>query len=284
MSKKKSLIPKKIWILWFQSLSEAPFIVRKSVDSWIKQNPTWDVIVLDSDCLSKYININLILPEKKWISLSKAEQSNLIRLALLSEYGGVWADATTIAIKPLDDWIDDCCTSGFFVFYKPGRDRLISNWFIISEKGGRIVSKLYEYQRLFWLKHDFSRPTRLQRRLVSIFSRVLNRSYKTTRYWFSPLFTKVLRIYPYYVFHYLFERLISQDSDSQIIWHNTKKVSADGPHIRQRQNLFSPLNFSVKNEIDNKQIPLYKLTRKYDKNKYSPLLSYLTSEVKDQKT
>ena len=142
MSEKKRLIPRKIWILWYQSLSEAPFVVRKCIDSWIKENPTWDVVILDSGCLDKYIRLGL--PEKKLTSLPLATQSDLVRLALLSEYGGVWADATTLCMKPLDDWIDDYCTSGFFAFYRPGRDRILSSWFIASEKRCLLVSRLYE--------------------------------------------------------------------------------------------------------------------------------------------
>ena len=284
MCEKKYLIPRKIWILWSQGLSEAPFIVRKCIDSWIKANPTWDVVILDSDCLSKYIRLDL--PEKKVLSLSLSHQSDLVRLALLSEYGGVWADATTFCMKPLDDWIDDCSASGFFAFYKPGRDRILSSWFIASEKGCPIVSKLYENLASFWIKNEFRKLTRLQIGAIGILSRVLIRNEKATKYWFTPIVTKLLRVYPYYVFHYLFERLVSTDPESQIIWKNTKKLSADGPHIIQQNGLFSPLTKSIKKQIDDKHIPLYKLTWKYDHSKYSPssLLFYLIQGREDQKT
>lgn len=275
MSEKKSLIPRKIWILWYQGLSEAPFIVRKCIDSWIEENPTWDVIILDSNCLGKYIQLNL--PEKKITSLSLNHQSDLIRLALLSEYGGVWADATTFCIKPLDDWIDDCSASGFFAFYKPSRYRIVASWFIASEKGCPIISKLYENLTLFWIKNDLKKPTKLQQKIKRRLSKVLNRSEKTTKYWLTPIIIKLLREYPYYVFHFLFERLVSTDPESQIIWKNTKKLSANDPHIIQRNGLLSTLTESIKKQIDDKQIPLYKLTWKYDHSKYSSstLLFYL---------
>jgi mannosyltransferase OCH1-like enzyme len=40
-------IPKTVWILWFQGISDAPFLVKKCIDSWVEKNPEWDVILLD---------------------------------------------------------------------------------------------------------------------------------------------------------------------------------------------------------------------------------------------
>ena len=110
------LIPRKIWLFWSQGVSEAPFIVKKCIDSWVKENPTWDVVVLDENNLNKYISLNL--PKNVIANLCIAHQSDLIRLALLSKYGGIWTDATTFCTKPLDEWIDDACSeAGFFVFH-----------------------------------------------------------------------------------------------------------------------------------------------------------------------
>lgn len=272
---KRSLIPRKIWILWYQGLSEAPFIVRKCVDSWIRENPTWDIVILDSDCLSQYIRLDL--PEKKVTSLCLAHQSDLVRLALLSKYGGVWADATTFCMKPLNNWIDDCTTSGFFAFYKPSRYRILSNWFIASEKNSPIVSKLYKNLTLFWMKNDIKEQTNLQRKVTRRLFKILNRNEKTAKYWLTPIVIKLLREYPYYVFHFLFERLISTDPESQTIWKNTKKLSAKDPQAIKRNGLLSLATESTKKQIDDKQVPMYKLTWKYDRTKYSSssLLFYL---------
>jgi len=275
MAEIEKLLPRKIWMLWYQGLSEAPFIVRKCIDSWIKENPTWDIVVLDANCLDKYIKLDST--DGKIARLSRQLQSDLVRVALLSKYGGVWADATTFCVRPLDEWIDDFSSSGFFAFYRPGKDRIMSSWFIASKKDCHIVSELYKRFTLFWVQNNFNNPTRLQRKVTKKLSGILNRSDKTTRYWFSPLITKFLRVYPYFVFHYMFERLVSTDPKSQIIWENTKKLSADGPHFIQRYGLLSRPTEESKNQIDNKNTPLYKLTWKYDHSQYSQnsLLYYL---------
>lgn len=275
MDKKEKLIPRKIWLLWYQGISEAPFIVRKCIESWRKENPTWDVIVLDSDNLHNYVTLDL--PGNIIDSLSPAHQSDLVRLQLLSEYGGVWADATTFCSKPLDEWIDAYCKSGFFAFHQPGRDRIMSNWFIASKKGCPISMKLYMLLKRYWVANNFKKPNRLQRKIIKKISKILNLSDKTTKHWFNPIVTKLFNVYPYFVFHYMFERLVSTDPESKAIWQSTKKLSANPPHLIQRLGLFSLPTESTKKTINDNEIPLYKLTWKADYSKYfsDTLLYYL---------
>ena len=274
MSNGNSFIPKTIWIFWYQGISNAPFVVRGCIDSWVKENPGWEVVVLDKDNLAEYVV--LALPNEKLADISLTKQSNLVRLQLLSQYGGVWADSTTLCMRPLDDWIDDCSTSGFFAFCNPGRDRIISSWFMACEKECPIVLKWRERYVSFFMKNNFNINGRFKQRIIKGLSKILNRSEKTTRYWISPLVTKLIRVYPYFVFHYMFETLVSNDSECQIIWNNTKKIS-HRPYPKKIGGLFSPLNENIKNEIDARNSPTYKLTWKYDHSKYSPssVLYYL---------
>lgn len=230
---------------------------------------------MDKDNLGKYIVLDL--PDEKLANLSLTTQSELVRLHLLSEYGGVWADATTFCMKPLDDWIDECTMSGFFAFYRPGQDRIMSSWFMACEKECPIALKMKERYVSFFMKNNFNIDGGFQQEIIEWLSEILNRSEKTTRYWFSPVVTKLLRVYPYFVFHYTFERLVSSDPECQVIWNSTKKISAHEPHKIEILGFFSPVNEIIKNEIDEKRTPIYKLTWKYDHSKYSPssVLYYL---------
>lgn len=275
MDNKNKLIPRRLWLLWFQGGSEAPFIVKKCIDSWVEKNPTWDIVVLDSSNLNNYINLDM--PEAVLENLSRAHQSDLVRLLLLTKYGGVWADATTYCTKPLDEWIDDYAESGFFVFHKPGRDRIMSNWFIASKKDSPVCAKLYNKLRSYFIENNFKNPNRVQRRAILILSKILNRSNHTTKYWFNPIVSKLLMVYPYFVFHYMFERLVSRDSECKAIWQNTKRISADGPHLIQKHGLFSSPSQVIKKQINDNEIPLFKLTWKYNHSRYSEgtLLHYL---------
>jgi hypothetical protein len=275
MESKGRSIPRKIWLLWLQGQSNAPFIVRKCVESWENQNPDWEINFLDREKLNDYITVSL--PKEKLAGLSLAKQSNLIRLQLLSKYGGVWADATTYCMRPLDDWIDDCTASGFFAFYRPSGDRLLANWFMASEPKCPLVARVEELYLSYFLNNQFPRMDKKRRFLRKVLYVFFNRNIKTTHNWFSPLIIKCFKIYPYFIFHYIFERVVSTDLESQTIWKRTKKIRARGPLTILRHGLFSTLHHDIKREIDEKRAPLYKLTWKYDSGKYSPstLLYYL---------
>lgn len=265
MTDQKSLIPRIIWILWFQGLSEAPFLVKQCIASWERENPGWRVNVLTKESLNQFID--LALPKDKLKTLTLTKQSNLIRLQLLAEYGGVWADATTVCMRPLDEWIDNCTASGFFAFHKPGRDRLLSTWFMASERQCPLILNLRNHYVTYFLNHKFKVKGTLRRKITHLLERFLNRTPQTTIYWFSPVVTKLLRVYPYYIFHYMFSHLISTNAECQTIWNNTTKLSADAPHRIQRMGLHSPLNDTIRQEIDSKLTPIYKLTWKYDHSK-----------------
>ena len=281
---KKNVLPRKLWILWYQGFSDAPLIVKICIESWINKNPGWDVIILNKTNINNYITLDV--PKEIINRLNLNHQSDLVRLALLSKYGGVWADATTFCINPLDEWIDDYANSGFFVFSRPTPDKMISSWFIASEKECPLVRKLYERLALYWRQNSFNRPTRFQFKANRLLVRVLNRSEKTTKYWFSPVVTKILRVYPYFVIHYMFERLISQDVEAKKIWDNTYYASADGPALAYYLDLFSPITNEVKEQIDNNPAPLYKFDWRCDNNiPENSVLSYITKQYSsEQKT
>lgn len=278
MDKKQKTVPRRIWTVWFQGVSAAPYISQKCIGSWIEKNPTWEVVVLNFDNLGDYVQ--LAVPDAILKNLSLVHLSDLLRLALLSEYGGVWVDATVFCTRPLDEWIDDVTASGFFAFHRPGSDRLISSWFIASEKKNPIVLELYHRMTIFWIRHKFNQHNKVQRKMIALLSTWLNRSDKTTKYWFHPVVTGLLKIYPYFVLHYTFERVVATDSGCKEIWDKTKKVSADLPHRVQQIGFFTFPSQEILEEVYNKNIPMFKLTWKYDHDQYTEesLLHYILEQ------
>lgn len=106
--------------------------MQKCLESWKQNNPSWDVIFLDGSSLKDHVNLNV--PREKLTHLDENHQADLVRVCLLAQYGGVWVDATVFCVAPLDGWLHGCMDSGFFCFYKPGRDRIMSSWFLATEK------------------------------------------------------------------------------------------------------------------------------------------------------
>jgi len=122
-------IPKKIWFLWLQGLSRAPDIVRSCYQSWEKHNPEWELNILDENNLEYYVNIKSIVCDN-YSTITPQALSDIVRINLLNKYGGVWVDATCYCCKPLNSWLPQYSTAGFFAFdlFKPGKDRLISSF------------------------------------------------------------------------------------------------------------------------------------------------------------
>lgn len=91
---------KRIWILWFQGWDQAPRVARLCLDSWVRLNPDWEIVLLTEKNITDYVP-EAIAPR----SLSLQKRSDLIRLYLMHAYGGVWTDASVMCLRPLDEWL-----------------------------------------------------------------------------------------------------------------------------------------------------------------------------------
>jgi len=264
-------VPKTIWLMWLQGLDHAPHVVKECYSSWQTRNPGWRVVFLDETNVGQYVDLEAILAKQS--HLEKPALSDIIRVKLLAEYGGVWVDATCFCQVPLDDWLNGCTTSGFFAFAKPDRSRPIDAWFMAASRGSYLAQKLAEATEAYWLEN----PQLARRPKVARCFKPFSADTRTTGYWFLNPVKKVFKIYPYMWLPYLFTELLRRDAQSQRLWAQTKKMGAARPHSLQRAGLLEPLTEQLKDEIDHKKVPVYKLTWKYDTQSYSAgcVLDYL---------
>lgn len=141
--------PRIIWTLWLQGWADAPDVVRASVNSWRAQNPGWQVRALDEASLPDVLPPDALARARR-ARHSPAAYSDCIRLELLHRYGGVWADATTLCMAPLDTWLPGAMPSGFFAFDKPAEDRPIASWFLAAERGSYIIDRWRKAAIEYW--------------------------------------------------------------------------------------------------------------------------------------
>jgi hypothetical protein len=136
-----------IWLLWFQGWEQAPWVARAVATSWAKHNVDWTIrLVSDS-------NLRQLLPETPymWQVTSAAARSDIVRLSLLSRYGGVWADATMICFMPLDTWVCEALRPVGLWMYRGGQDDTgPASWFILSIKGNYLIQKWKEACDAYW--------------------------------------------------------------------------------------------------------------------------------------
>jgi mannosyltransferase OCH1-like enzyme len=134
-----------------------PELVKKCIKSWKIQNPTYTIHMIHKDNLVEYVPIN-------WDDMihvtSQQFKSDVIRLYVLAERGGVWMDASVYLNKSLD-WIHSyqSNTSCDFIGYKQNSFRnypIIESWFIACVPNSRFVT---DWKDEFFKIHSHSTIT-----------------------------------------------------------------------------------------------------------------------------
>jgi mannosyltransferase OCH1-like enzyme len=91
-----------IWTCWFQGRENAPPLVKKCMSSWKRNNPGWEFRCLDATSVERYVPLRPQI-DLDTQSLTAASLSDIVRIFLLREFGGVWVDATLFCNRPLDE-------------------------------------------------------------------------------------------------------------------------------------------------------------------------------------
>lgn len=150
----------KVWVFWWQGLDKAPELVKSCVSS-IKHNyPNNEVVILDRENISNYVNIPRYIMEKvenKVITLTHF--SDILRATLLSDLGGVWMDATMFMTERIDSEIMKY--SLYSNKYKHDERFSYSfaktDWsafFLASAKNNPVAVNLKNVLYKYWEKHD----------------------------------------------------------------------------------------------------------------------------------
>lgn len=148
------MLDKNIFILWLQGWDNVPWLVKQVSESWQINNPDWKIHHIDFDNLKNYVtDIDYIYDESKHIT--PQAKSDIIRLSLLKNHGGVWADATMLCMQPLNHWVFDAVEFSKLWMYHgqtAGMDKEVApaSWFIISEKNEHMITKWKEACDIYW--------------------------------------------------------------------------------------------------------------------------------------
>ncbi|WP_089138348.1 capsular polysaccharide synthesis protein [Vibrio rumoiensis] len=214
---------KVIWMFWDSGLDTAPDVVKLSYQSWVKLNPDYKVTCLDVHSLKVLIGFDFFeIFKYSTVNLGAAGKSDLLRLYLLNQFGGVWADATTFCKKPLSMWLTISKT-GFFCFReKTANDRQLVSWFLASEKNHPIIKDLLEKSLDYLLKpriHNLD-----VRGLKSTYLLVRDERYISKSGSGFDLLNDLEQKYctPYFWMFYLFNEVIKEYMN---VWDEINKLS-----------------------------------------------------------
>lgn len=151
-----------IWQYWHQGEENAPELIKRCFDSVKRiEGDTISggkrVIVLSYDTIKDYIK----LPEKycRLVESGKmkiAHFSDILRLYLLKEYGGIWIDSTIFLSGKIPEnvWAADFCVMQKDPL-KDLQENKMSCFFIRAKKGSTNVFGILKALEYYWAKNDF---------------------------------------------------------------------------------------------------------------------------------
>lgn len=147
--------PERCFSIWFQGEEQAPPLVRACFRS-MRRHLEQEVIVLDEKTLFEWIT----LPDhivRKWREgkIPHAHFSDICRVELLYQHGGIWLDATGYVTSPVPQWIMD---EDLMIFLAGQNARwaysLIQNCFIRARKGNPLLGIWREAIFAYWRDED----------------------------------------------------------------------------------------------------------------------------------
>lgn len=281
-------IERVIWILWLQGFDRAPQIVGACVRSWEAQNHGWKVVKLTADNLAEYVD-GASLAAFRALELTPPKFANLIRLYLINHHGGVWADATSYCARPLDAWLHEAAASGFFAFrlwadrwlreydrHGPFAflhrrcDRIISNWFLAAHRNNQLASRFCEAYTEFFVSNRFPlQHTDAGTRRIRTIGWLLQRNPRLAQLWTHPAVVRAAGVYPYFIFHYVFAKLVHTDAVCRGVWHATPDIFARRS-LAFHKAMTRPITPEQMRELEHGKVPIYKLNWKFDRRAVRP--------------
>ena len=140
----------RIWWLWLQGVDNAPDVCKACLASLRRWHPDKEIITLDKDNISQYVTLPDYIQQKyEQGKITPTHYSDLVRLALLSELGGIWLDSTIFCTgRKFEEFLH-------LPLFSPRRSEkdysAIMTSFIVSEPGNPALiltrDLLFEYWR-----------------------------------------------------------------------------------------------------------------------------------------
>lgn len=148
-----------IWVFWWQGIENAPEIVKKCVRSLQNKNKDYKLNIISKNNFNDYINLTDSIMEKfNSGKIGFAHFSDIVRVNLLSKYGGIWADATIFLTKGFDENILDY---DFYSIksYKLNTDNVSeyrwTTYFLCAKKNNELVSFLSDLFNAYYEDNDY---------------------------------------------------------------------------------------------------------------------------------
>ncbi len=150
----------RIWLCWWQGIECAPAIVRACVESICRNADGHTVTIITDRNYRDYVHIpDWVMRKVAEGIITRTNLSDLLRLSLLAEHGGLWLDATFFCCGPLGDlafgqplfsikrpdYLHASVASGYFAGYSLACDTAHR----------RVFATIRDFFLEYWQKNDF---------------------------------------------------------------------------------------------------------------------------------
>lgn len=156
---KNKKMPKIIWWCWLQGLDNIPELPNVCLKSLKKQLPEYKIVLITLDNLKDYVELPDIIYAKLnagWIS--GAHFSDIIRLALLAKYGGIWIDSTVYCTDAKIVKIIENSDMFMYQNLMSSNSNIIrmSNWLMATKKGNPFFKEASQLLNDYYVTNSYT--------------------------------------------------------------------------------------------------------------------------------
>ncbi|WP_154445534.1 glycosyltransferase family 32 protein [Halovulum marinum] len=219
------MTPAPVHLFWAQGLDDdAPPVVRAAVRAWRRLNPDREVRLLTAAEAAPVLRRGGFDLDGATIQV----RADALRLCLLEQHGGIWADASVLPRRPLARWFDGQLDTGDLCAPRRGDPgRALSNWFLYAAPGDPLLAAWAEEARRYW-----HRPRALVRAMPVWRRRLHQRGPKTRppAWYVTPGQGWSRPLHPYFWPHYLFTFRVLADPALAARWQAAPRLPGGPLH------------------------------------------------------
>ena len=149
-------VNKTVWLFWWQGIKDSPDLVQACYKSVCKYFGEWNIIVIDKDNYSQYIDFpDCIVQKHNKGIITHTHFSDILRIALLGKYGGLWLDATVYCTGKIPE---NYLEHDLFCYRNGWMDQEninFASWLIFSKANEPILSVSLEILLEYWKNHNY---------------------------------------------------------------------------------------------------------------------------------
>ena len=155
----KECYSNKVWVFWRQGYDNAPDLIKACHESVKEFLPDRDIIFLSDSNIKDYINLPEYITQKfSSGKISEAHYSDIVRISLLAEHGGLWLDSTVYCTG--SKLAEKFKHLPLFFFKGINLDRsgepssICSNWLIHCYKHNKFIITVRDMLYRYWQEED----------------------------------------------------------------------------------------------------------------------------------